>query len=96
MKKKDDLFRLGIFVLFLGGFLIFNIWVELELDIMIYKILTVFFLSILLTYLLAQFIYLIILIKPKNKTWKKQKLLMTITITELYNVCYYLGFRLIL
>jgi hypothetical protein len=68
MKKKDDLFRLGIFVLFLGGFLIFNIWVELELDIVIYKIFTAFFLSILLTYLLAQFIYLIILIKPKNKT----------------------------
>lgn len=75
MKKNephDRIISLAVFVFCLGGFLISDILVELEPDVIIYKILTVFFLSILLAYLVAQFIYLII-IWPKNKAQEKTK-----------------------
>lgn len=75
MKKNephDRITSLAVFVFCLGGFLISDILVELEPDVIVYKILTVFFLSILLAYLVAQFIYLII-IWPKNKAQEKTK-----------------------
>lgn len=77
--KKNSLFdrisRLAVFVFCLGGFLISNIWVELKPDIVIYKILSIFFLSILLVYLFAEFVYSIIHIKSKNEVQEKTKVL---------------------